>query len=138
MACQLCRLQFGVLVMKVQVHPWAVWSIPENDKRLYIVLSLHMELNKKDSLTKKLKAVENAMKRREDPKEAQRYWKKERRNINSAWPERKQRRQFSQKLTTPVKRRVKNLEQKLRRKYMKFSEEKSSKKGIFISSRTSK
>ena len=30
----------------------------------------------------------------------------------------------AQKLSTPVKRKVKNLEQKLRRKYMKFSEKK--------------
>ena len=88
-----------------------------------------MELKKKDSLKKKLKAVENAIRRREDPEEAERYRKKERRNISSTWKERKQRRQFSQKLTTPVKRKVKNLEQKLRRKYMKLSEEKSSKKG---------
>ena len=64
-----------------------------------------MELKKKDSLKKKLKAVENAIRRREDPEEAERYRKKERRNISSTWKERKQRRQFSQKLTTPVKRR---------------------------------
>ena len=38
-----------------------------------------MELKKKDSLKKKLKAVENAMRRREDP---ERYRKKERRNIS--------------------------------------------------------
>ena len=35
----------------------------------------------------------------------------------------------AQKLTTPVKRKVKNIEQKLRKKYTKFSEEKSCKKG---------
>ena len=35
-----------------------------------------MELKKKDSLRKKLKAVENAMSRREDPEEAERYRKK--------------------------------------------------------------
>ena len=38
MACQLCRLQFGVLVMKILVHPGAVQSAHENDKRLYIVI----------------------------------------------------------------------------------------------------
>ena len=86
-----------------------------------------MKLKKNDSLRKKLKAVANAMRRREEPEEAERYRKKKRGNISSAWKERKQRRQFSQKLTTPVKRKLKNLEQKLRRKYMKFSEQKSSK-----------
>ena len=86
-----------------------------------------MELKKKDSLRKKLKAVENTMRRRQDPEDAERNRNKEREK--SAWKERKQRRQFSQKLTIPVKRKVKNLEQKLRRKYMKLSEEKSSKKG---------
>ena len=35
----------------------------------------------------------------------------------------------AQKLTTPVKRKVKNIEQKLRKKYIKFSDEKSCKKG---------
>ena len=35
----------------------------------------------------------------------------------------------AQKLATPVKRKVKNIEQKLRKKYMKLSEEKSCKKG---------
>ena len=88
-----------------------------------------MKLKKNDSLRKKLKAVANAMRRREEPEEAERYRKKKRGNVSSAWKERKQRRQFSQKLTTPVKRKLKNLEQKLRRKYMKFSEQKSSKKG---------
>ena len=34
----------------------------------------------------------------------------------------------AQKLTTPVKKKVKNLEQKFGRKYMKFFEEKSTKK----------
>ena len=37
-----------------------------------------MELKKKDSLRKKLKTVENAMRGREDPKESERYRKKER------------------------------------------------------------
>ena len=35
----------------------------------------------------------------------------------------------AQKLATPVKRKVNNIEQKLRKKYMKLSEEKSCKKG---------
>ena len=67
-----------------------------------------MKLKKNNSLRKKLKAVENAM-RREEPEEAERYRKKKRGNVSSAWKERKQRRQFSQKLTTPVKRKMKNL-----------------------------
>ena len=96
-----------------------------------------MKLKKNNSLRKKLKAVENAMRRREEPEEAERYRKKKRGNVSSAWKERKQRRQFSQKLTTPVKRKMKNLEQKLRRKYMKFSEQKSSKKGTSSSQVTS-
>ena len=55
-------------------------------KVIYSNKSLHMELKKKDSLRKKLKAVENAMRRREDPEEAERYIC---RNICSAWKERK-------------------------------------------------
>ena len=88
-----------------------------------------MELKKKDSLRKKLKAEENTMRRRQDPEDAERNRNKEREKKRKQCLERKQRRQFSQKLTIPVKRKVKNLEQKLRRKYMKLSEEKSSKKG---------
>ena len=37
-----------------------------------------MELKKKDSLRKRLKAVENAMRGKEDPEEAERCRKKER------------------------------------------------------------
>ena len=51
--------------------------------------SLHMELEKKDSLRKKLKAVENAMRRREDPEEAERYRKKEREKKHKQCLERK-------------------------------------------------
>ena len=47
-------------------------------KAIYSNKSLHMELKKKDSLRKKLKAVENTMRRREDPEEVERYRKKER------------------------------------------------------------
>ena len=85
-----------------------------------------MELKKKDSLRKKLKAVENAM-RGEDP---ERCRKKEREKKLKQRLERKKAEEVAaQKLTTPVKRKVKNLEPKFRRKYMKFSEKKSSKKG---------
>ena len=86
-----------------------------------------MELKKKDSLRKKLKDVENAMRRREDP---ERCRKKEREKKLKHRLERKKAKEVAaQKLTTPVKRKVKNLEPKLRRKYMKFSDKKSSKKG---------
>ena len=61
----------------------------KQQKAIYSNKSLHMELKKKDSLRKKLKTVENAMRRREDPEEAERYRKKERRNVGSAWKERK-------------------------------------------------
>ena len=77
-----------------------------------------MELKKKDTLRKKLKAVENGMRRREDPEEAERYRKKERNKAKEA----------AFRKTHHSKEEVKNLEQKLRRKYVKFSEEKSSKK----------
>ena len=33
-----CRLQLGVLVMKIHVHSWAKQSAHENDKRLYTVI----------------------------------------------------------------------------------------------------
>ena len=57
--------------------------------------------------------------------------KKEREKKRKQRLERKKAKEVAaQKLTTPVKRKVKNLEPKLRRKYMKFSEKKSSKKGI--------
>ena len=70
------------------------------------------------------------MRRREDPEEAERYRKKEIEKKRKQHLERKKAKEVAaQKLATPVKRKVKNLEQKLRRKYIKFSEEKSSKKG---------
>ena len=56
--------------------------------------------------------------------------KKDRRSVSSAWKERKKAKEAAaQKLATPVKRKVNNIEQKLRKKYMKLSEEKSCKKG---------
>ena len=96
-------------------------------KAIYSNKSLHTELKKKDSLRKKLKAVENAMRRREDP---ERCRKKEREKKHKQHLERKKAKEVAaKKLTTPVKRKVKNLEPKFRRKYMKLSEKKSSKKG---------
>ena len=86
-----------------------------------------MELKKKDSLTKKLKAVENAMRKREDP---ERYRKKKSEKKRKQRLERKKAKEVAaQKLATPVKRKLKNLEPKFRRIYVKFFEKKSSKKG---------
>ena len=79
-------------------------------KVIYSNKSLHMELKKKDSLRKKLKAVENDMRRREDPEEAERYRKKEKEKKHMQCLERKKVKEAAaQKLTTGVKRKVKNL-----------------------------
>ena len=80
-------------------------------KAIYSNKSLHMELKIQDSLRKKLKAAENAMRRREDPEEAERYRKKEREKKCKQRLERKKAKEAAaQKLTTPVGRKVKNLE----------------------------
>ena len=108
-------------------------------KDIYSNKSLHMELKKKISLRMKLKVVENALRRTEDPDEPERYRKKEREKKRKQCFERKKTKEAAtQKLTTPVKRKVKNLEQKLRKKYMELSQEKSSKKGALSSQVTPK
>ena len=69
------------------------------------------------------------MRRREDPEEAERYRMKER---EKKFQQRLERKKAKEGVFTEThhssEEKVKNLEQKLRRKYMKFSEEKSSKK----------
>ena len=74
-----------------------------------------MELKKKDSLRKKLNAVENAVRRREDPEEAERYRKKGKKR------KRLKRKKAKEAVFTEThhssEEKVKNLEQKLRKKY---------------------
>ena len=75
------------------------------------------------------------MRRREDP---ERCTKKKSEKKRKQRLERKKAKEVAaQKLTTPVKWKVKNLEPKFRKKYVKFSEKKSSKKGNCSSQATS-
>ena len=90
-----------------------------------------MELKKKYSLRKKLKAVEKWYEEERRPRRSRKIQKKEREEKRKQHLERKKAKEAAaQKLTTPVKRKVKNIEKKLRKKYTKFSEEKSCKKVV--------
>ena len=98
-------------------------------KTIYSNKSLFMGLKKKDSLRKKLKAVEKCYEEERRSRRSRKIQKEREEKCKQRLERKKAKEAAAQKLATPVKRKVKNIEQKLRKKYMKLSEEKSCKKG---------
>ena len=106
---------------KVQRVPPTALSSTEHSrirrKAIYDNKKLHMEVKEKDRERKKLKAIEKTMRREEDPEGAERYREKEReRKRKQRLVKKKPKEAASEKLTSPVKRKIKKLENKLRRK----------------------